>query len=96
MKKETLTRDRQQEKTLKFLRQKDEQIDELNKQIDTLRESLSQFEAENSKLHELVTEDEQIRQENIKMSGEIAYIKENEEVLQKLNDYYRDDLVPNI
>ena len=68
----------------------------MNKQIDTLRESLSQFEAENSKLHELVTEDEQIRQENIKMSGEIAYIKENEEVLQKLNDYYRDDLVPNI
>ena len=68
----------------------------MNKQIDTLREQLSQFEAENSKLHELVTEDEQIRQENIKMAGELAYIKENEENLQKMNDYYRDDLVPNI
>ena len=30
------------------------------------------------------------------MAGELAYIKENEENLQKLNDYYRDDLVPNI
>ena len=30
------------------------------------------------------------------MAGELAYIKENEQNLQKMNDYYTDDLVPNL
>ena len=81
IKQETLVRDRQQEQTLKFLRQKDEQIEALNQELLNVRESLNRFEAENSKLHQLATEDEEIRQENIKLTGELAYAKENEEHL---------------
>ena len=63
------------------MRQKDEQIEALNQELLNVRESLNRFEAENNKLHQLATEDEEIRQENIKLTGELAYAKENEEHL---------------
>ena len=53
----------------------------MNQELLTVRESLIRVEAENSKLHQLATEDEEIRQENIKLAGELAFTKENEENL---------------
>ena len=54
------------------------------------------LEYENNNLHQLAQENDGIRQENDKLSIELAQTKVNEESLQKSYDYYKDYLIPSI
>ena len=89
MKEEQLVKDHQHAQALESLLLRDNQISALEKEHQTVRNAFHDQEIENKKLHKLVTEGEQFRLENIRIAGEIAYLKENEETLQQTADYHK-------